>query len=358
VKNQNNSSRNVKYQCIYCLRTDLETSFTIEHIIPASLKGFLVLENHVCDDCNSWLGRNVDYQILRVPEITDGFSRLGYDKEHQKTIKYHYDITAELREGLVVKYGRYVKGEIVFPTQDLPDGSSIVPESSAFDTLLKKSKRDERVKTFRFTDEQIEANFKRFWSKYEKSKVGQRLISNDLGIDLIKRSSQPKLTIEPKQKANVLPLIGKIAYEFYFFISGGKFFNKENDDLRSGLGSLIRGEFREKEKLPNDMFFMREKPISDDYQKHHLIRLDFAEKIWVQHVSFFGHVQYLLTTNALSNDILESLIRGSKVEDLKFIVLKLKFDTNKLLLGFGTSKGFIPGGVMKREGGAAEEAGG
>ncbi|MGH7901324.1 MAG: hypothetical protein ACRENZ_06245, partial [Thermodesulfobacteriota bacterium] len=88
---------------------------------------------------------------MRVPEITDGFSRLGYDKEHQKTIKYHYDITAELREGLVVKYGRYVKGEIVFPTQDLPDGSSIVPESSAFDTLLKKSKRDERVKTFPFT---------------------------------------------------------------------------------------------------------------------------------------------------------------------------------------------------------------
>ncbi|MBF8302391.1 MAG: endonuclease [Candidatus Dadabacteria bacterium] len=278
---------------------------------------------------------------MKVPEIADGLAKLGFDKEHQNTIKHHYNITGELHEGIVVKHGRFEKGEIIFPTQDLPDGSLILPDSSAFDTLLKKLKRDEGLKSSDLTDEQIESNFKEFWSKYAKSNAGEKLVSDDLGIGLIKRSSQPELTMKPKEKANVLPLIAKIAYEFYFFISGVKFFNKENGDLRRDLLFLIRGEFRENGKLPNQMFFMREEPINEDYQKYHLIILDFHKNICVLHVSFFGHVQYLLQTNALSKDIIESLINYYKLDDLKFIELRLMLDTKELFYGFGTSKGFI-----------------
>jgi hypothetical protein len=343
MKNQHISSENVKHRCIFCLRTDLETPFNKEHVIPDSLKGFLVLYKNVCFDCNSWLGRKVDAQILKVPEIADGFAILGFDKEHVKTIKRHFNITGQLDEEIKLKYGRLKKGEVIFPPQNLPDGSLITSESDAFETLLKKLKRDKRRKNSGFTNERIESDLKELLRNYEKSNVGEKVVADDLG-SIIKRSSQPELRIEPKKKANILPLIAKIAYEFYFYISGVKFFNKENRDLRRDLRDIIfqiKGEFWENEKLPNGMFFMREEPVNDDYQKYHVIRLDFHKTIWVLHVSFFGHVQYLLTTNALSKDIIESLINEYKLDDLECINLQLMLDTKELLYGFGTSKGFI-----------------
>jgi hypothetical protein len=169
--------------------------------------------------------------------------------------------------------------------------------------------------------------------KHDKSEVGEEVISPELRIGLIKRSSQLEITINPKVRAEVLPLIAKIAYEFYFSISGRKFFNKENHDLRQSLGALITRKESKQKPL-----FIREKPFHNDYQPFHIIRLDLAGKSCVLHVSFFGNVQYLLVTKSLSSDVYEDVKKVFELEDLKIIGFKQRIDTYAKSFAFKSSK--------------------
>jgi hypothetical protein len=57
-------------RCIFCLKTG-GTFDTVEHLVPASLGGDEVLPHGlVCDQCNNYLGRDVERSALTTPLFT------------------------------------------------------------------------------------------------------------------------------------------------------------------------------------------------------------------------------------------------------------------------------------------------
>ena len=218
MKKKRSSENEINNICIFCFKTNLEVPFTTEHIIPASIKGNLVLNGYVCKPCNDLFGENVDIRILHVPDIANALNSLGYKDQYETIIKHNYNIKGKLSEGTELR-GHIVDGEIKFPYQRLPDGSELIPEDEAERSILKKLKRDMGLKKVGRTEEFIDSKFTDFWNDYKKSKLNKKLVSKDLQFGLIKRSAAViETSIEPIEKINILPLIGKIVYEMLFFL--------------------------------------------------------------------------------------------------------------------------------------------
>ncbi len=83
--------------CIFCSRTDLETNFSDEHIIPESIGGRLVLDQ-VCAECNSGLGHDVDPEILKIPEVLKALEYLDIPHAREGILRSYYNIEGETQD--------------------------------------------------------------------------------------------------------------------------------------------------------------------------------------------------------------------------------------------------------------------
>jgi hypothetical protein len=309
-----------KAMCIFCGRTDNDVKFNREHIIPESLGGILFLDGVVCVDCNSKLGTLVDAEALKLPDVLEAFEKLNIPHDGGGILNRHYNVTGQFF-GIELKYGKVKDNDFVFPPQRLPDGSLITPEKHYSSLLEKIVIRDKRLQSVGLSLQQIKDELVNLCSSYENARGGDVVDCPRLGIALRKHSEQLRIEVSPRGKANVKPLIAKIAYEMLFLCGGAELFSKENSELRQLLLDSI-----DTMETKRGIFVMRVEPSMADHAPVHLIRLEPRNGLTILRVVFFGHIEYVLTARPLSSGFVDSLKRMLQTDNLRAIVYQQQLD--------------------------------
>lgn len=317
----NNLNNKIKQICIFCGKTDKEVSFNREHLIPQSIGGKLYLDDCVCSLCNSFLGTKIDSEILKMPEILNAFESLNIKHDKDGILNRNYEITGSTDDNLELRYGKIIKNKLIFPAQKLPDGSIIVPEKEYPKKLIEMVKKDKRLKEAGLSEMFINQKLKELIDKYNKSNVGEKTVSPELGITLLKRYEIPKPNFNPKKKANILPLVSKIAYEFLFFIGGALFFKDENIKIQEQLIESINSGKPEK-----GLVFSRENPSFNTYKFLHFIFLEFYPNFAIIRVVFFGHLQFMVLVNKLSDEYKENIEIHVGIKNIRSIMFQQVLD--------------------------------
>lgn len=325
IKKVNNNLDHNHY-CIFCDKFGPEVQVTKEHIIPDSIGGFLFIDQFVCSDCNSRMGAYIDSEIWKLPEILQALEELNIEHENERIVNRHYSISADTGD-IVLKHGRIRNGKVEFPIQTLDDGSTIAPDEKIHEYLTKIVTRDKKLIAIGLTKEEINSKLKQLQIQYKRAKRGSFVGCPELGINLLKRKDDPKVSFQLKKKANIEPLIAKIAYEILFFYGYSKFLSDENVEIREQLITTI-----DERKVHKDCFISRENTGIIKYHPIHFIRLELLKSATIIRVRLFGRLQYMLHTKQLSKDYYEQLKKTFEIDDLYAITYQQ--DLNKREFSF------------------------
>lgn len=309
-----------KAMCIFCERTYNDVKFNREHIIPENIGGTLFLDNAVCVDCNSKLGTRVDSEALKLPDILKAFEKLNIPHDGNGILNRHYNVTGQLGD-IELKFGRVQDNDFIFPPQRLTDGSLMTPEGNCFTSLEKVAMRDIRLQEAGLSLQQIRDELEGLRRSYENARGGDVVDCPRLGMAVRKHSEQLRIEVAPRDKANIHPLIAKIAYEMLFVCGGAEWFDKENSELRQLLLDSI-----DRMEMQRGIFVMRAEASMSDYVPVHLIRLEPRSDLTILRVVFFGHIEYVLTARPLSSDFVRSLRRLIQTDNLRAIVYQQHLD--------------------------------
>ncbi|MBN2563623.1 MAG: hypothetical protein JXQ75_22110 [Phycisphaerae bacterium] len=269
--------------CIYCWRTERQVSFDREHIIPESIHGRLALQDHVCVECNRWLGAHVDHHILRIPDILAAQAEFAGKTTHDRVLKHNFNV--RLVSGTGAEFLAHAKGQhLELLTQAHPIHGMIYAQSSARESLRKHLRREYRG---RIEQDKLEEELERICQWLAEAPHGEELHSPLFASAFKKYAETLQAKVEPKATPNVKPLIAKIAYEFIFFTAFNKLFT--TTDLARRLLETITSSEREQK-----VFVNRIKPRFQQLQPFHFIKFfrygDYARV----DVGFYGFVHYVL----------------------------------------------------------------
>lgn len=296
--------------CIFCLRTDKDTTFNREHVIPQNVGGTLFLDDATCRDCNSKLGAHIDAEILKLPDVLKAFDTLGIPHDRNGILNRYYNITGKTGD-TALHFGKAKGKGFVFPEQRPSDGSLITFERDYFSSLKRDVKRDARLREAGLSAQEIERRLEELRLRRDQAQHGEDVEYPELGLILRKRSEQIAVNVVPRGTADVHPLVAKIAYEIMFLYGGAEFFSFENLDLRQQLLASI-----DEKEMQKSIFVMRVEPMIEEFRPVHLIRLEFPEYITILRVAFFGNIEYALTAKPLSRAFITNLKEQLQVENL------------------------------------------
>jgi hypothetical protein len=202
--------------CIFCAERKKGSR---EHVIPRSLGGNLVIK-HVCQDCNSVLGRVADSEFETNSYIAVAYKEIGWEGRLIDLMKKAEITAIDMNSLISMKLKIKVKNEFQIIPQELKDGSRIVGEEESTDVITKiiARRREEYLKNG-LSDEKIEEYKRELLEKYAKADPYSELELPDLGLKLIKHSSVLDKKIE---YSKTIPLRGvcKIGYELLFLVIG------------------------------------------------------------------------------------------------------------------------------------------
>jgi hypothetical protein len=322
--------------CIYCTRNDTEVKFNREHIIPKNIGGTLFLDNFVCESCNSYLGTNIDTEILRLPDTLEAFKILGIPHNKHGILRFFYTIKCKLENYTIS--ARIGPNGFEIIDQELLDGSILVSEKDLESKLKKIIHRDNRLKNAGIIPVQIDAEIAKLIELYKISKPGDRVSWPSLGIALLKRNDKPIFTVEPVPKINIERLISKIAFEFFFFVSAHTASN--NLQFIEPLYHQIRTGENQK-----DIFITRMQSQSKTFKPYHAISFEtFGGHTRVE-VVFFGHIIYCLIGPRISDLTFKEISKKCKCSNIIGILYEQDLFPKKkkigLLLNDGSIKGII-----------------
>jgi len=283
--------------CIFCFRTDLETDFSDEHIIPESIGGRLVLDQ-VCADCNSTLGHDVDPEILKIPDILKALEYLDIPHDREGIMRSYYNIEGETPNG--IRKVRATKEGFEPLPQRMPDGSILTPDHRAIDDLRKRVERDERLVQAGLSKAEIEAEISALILAYEKCNPGDELDWPSLGLKLKRHQEKPIIRIQSKTYPQIRRFLAKLTYEFLFFISNGNLFS--NPQVYEPLRAAIQGDAEN--QFP---FTTKLDPPGEEYRPIHVVEVLTKRGLTDVYFVFFGRIAYLLTLPLLQANFLEAI---------------------------------------------------
>ncbi|MDP2278492.1 MAG: HNH endonuclease [Nitrospirota bacterium] len=323
----------IKAVCIFCGLTDKDALFNREHIIPDNIGGTFFMDDAVCSKCNSTLGAHIDAEILKLPDILTAFDALGIQHDRDGILNRQYNITGKTHD-VELRFGKANGRAFSFSSQHLPDGSLITPDRDWFAVLRRTVNRDEKLRVSGITEQGIEHMLAGLRQHYEQVQDGEFVECLELGLKLRKLASPSSVTVVPREKANIEPLIAKIAYETIFFYGGAEFFSEENLNLRLQLLTSIK-----KQEMQKDIFVMRVEPVIKEFSPVHLIRLEFPDYITILTVAFFGCIEYVLVAKPLSRAFVNNLKEALRVDDLYAIDFQQEIDKHTKSLWAVTTNG-------------------
>ena len=204
--------------CIFCAERKKGSR---EHVIPKSLGGNLVVK-HVCQDCNSVLGRVADSEFETNSYIAAAYKKIGWEGKLIELMKKAEITAIDMNSLISMKLEIKARDEFRIIPQDLEDGSRIVGEEDSVAVISKMiDRRKEEYLEKGLSGQEIEDNKKALLDAYDKADPNTELDYPQLGLKLIKHSSELEEKVQYSKK---IPLrgISKIAYELLFFAAGHK----------------------------------------------------------------------------------------------------------------------------------------
>jgi hypothetical protein len=303
--------------CIYCWRTGDDVAFSEEHIIPDCVFGRLVLPDHVCADCNRWLGAKVDHQVLKVPDVLRAHEALGYTDRHQELLRHNYRVKLVTESGNeFIARVKGAKPELL--TQRLDDGTLIYPESTADADLRKTLERTGRRRAM--SDEESESEINRICIWAKEAAPGDEIDSPLFGSKFRKESRALHSQVEPVAKGEATRVVAKIAYEFMFLVGYRRLYDIEN--LHKNLISAIGGQ-----EDTQGLIIYRMKPKIPKPEPFHYIRLYSHAGYPRVDVGFFGSIAYMMfATSPLPQDFFESI--GKRFDCPQIVGVQYEEGTN------------------------------
>jgi hypothetical protein len=224
-------------------------------------------------------------------------------------------------EDIELHFGKLRGQGYFFPNQRLADGSLITPEGNYFVALNQEVKRDKRLHEAGLSKQEVEARLEELRRLYEQAEHGEEVAYPELGVTLRKRSDRLSINITPRKRANIQPLIAKIAYEIIFFCGRPEFFSIENRDLQQQLLNSI-----DQKEIQRGINVMRVEPTIKEFRPVHLIRLEVLNYVMIVRVAFFGCIEYILTAKPLSRALVDSLQEKLNIDDLYALVYQQELD--------------------------------
>jgi hypothetical protein len=278
--------------CIYCTRTDNETTFSREHIIPQNIGGSLFFDDYVCRGCNSSLGANVDVEILKVPEVIDAFESLRIPYDRFGILKRHYNVIGSFDS--IELRGRLTRKGFEFSPQTMPDGSMVAPEQRFPEPLTKSLSRDPDLARSGIPPEEVKAEIQNLLEAYANANPGETVHSPRLRRTLVKRSSKLKVKLTARDEPRVNPLIAKIAYEFLFLLGGRHLFEADNAETCDFLLDAIAG------KTVQGLSVHRLQPHNRGYQPFHIVHIKNEPNFLCVRILFFSSIYFVLISQPVS----------------------------------------------------------
>lgn len=303
-----NESRQKQGLCVYCLRLgDPTTEFNREHIIPQSIGGNLFVDDMVCTDCNSELGRQVDCEILKVPDIINAMDQLGIDYGREGVIRSYYD-TKLVSDASSFK-ARTASGEYTLVPQVLSDGSRVSPGHDRIESISKSLIRENRKSTSGLPEEKVISLLEDLDARLQAAPVDTPVACEELGLVVVNRTEVMKSEIKPKSEAAVERVVGKIALEWLFLLLGKAFV--ASADWAVDLRNLVcTGQ-----KSQRVVVFRSQPPDTTIRMKHYLyvLILDSMTKVVF---GPFGGIEYTMVAPALKGDIIRTMESETGVSGL------------------------------------------
>jgi hypothetical protein len=301
--------------CIYCLTTSNETRFNREHIIPESVAGTLFVDDLVCERCNSTMGSQVDFELLKVPEILNAMDTLGIPYDRKGVLRSYYDthLVSEENRLKAMPTDRGFK----LLTQDLPDGSRVTPGHELdVSTLTKMLSRDQRLRDAGITEEEIATGLRELQEAYAKAAIGEEVSADDLPLTVKKLSENLHVEATPKSPAAVNRAIAKIAFEWVFSCLGRRFI--EGAEWITDLRNLVCGCDK-----PSNLQVFRSKPIDQEIRAAHSIYFNIQPSFTTIVVNLFGGIEYTIIAPTMDASVLDDFKEQTGISDSTGIAIRL-----------------------------------
>mgnify|MGYP001254166154 CR=1 FL=1 len=220
-----------RYKCIFCLK-ESENFNTVEHIVSESLGNTNdTLRNAVCDKCQNYLGKEVEYFVLSKTPFA--FWRTIYGAKSKKGKEPFFDMTSDKKDnGRISNYHPFSDSNII-----------IHPAHFINEFVIAADINNKAI--------------------LEKIQSGEK--------------DQFNLVLTPKILVYIGRFLGKIALEYWFKYYGGKVFEKRFDELRHyvryGTTNAMWPIFHW--KLTDNL--LKYEDIYDGLQEHTLYRYAYGE---------------------------------------------------------------------------------
>lgn len=249
------SESHIYFTCIYCKKNKPQALFNKEHVLPRAFGDFkdnLVLKNTVCEECNSFLGKELDLHLARG--TFEGFKR----QQKTKAPNEIYKLTAKQKIEFRLKQGPYAglhitpryhtkEGELIFDFSPQV-GFKKIGESSydyflinnlpAKESLLGKYDLSNSAGTIILPVEAKEDAVKALNSigvKFKNSKI------SPLGL---KNNEVTSVKISWKIDESIKRAVAKIAFNYLaYFNDPGLLQHKDFDPIRNYIYLNVKPEY-------------------------------------------------------------------------------------------------------------------
>ena len=289
--------------CMYCSTTGSKSPFSDEHIIPQNIGGSWVLSDCVCRQCNNTLGKEVDFQAWRIPDVVSAHDKLKIPYDPNIVFKNHYHRKARMEGHDVPFRAEWTSSGIrihPYPHQK-PDGVKVYPLCDYQEHLKRNLRRKNG-----YSSSLVEDLFKRI----DVAKPGQQIDHPSQNQHFIK-GHEEKITLDLIPHDNIIGrLITKVAFEFLYVLTFP--YLLEWSAVTEPLKQYSRyGKTDEK------IFIRRVKSGRSDFEPFHAITCYLQNGIVLVYVTLFGYIVYeLLMRVTPDSSFLNRIRRETERPDL------------------------------------------
>ena len=292
--------------CLFCdAKLPEERSDEGEHVIPESIYGFW-RSHDVCQKCQQILGNEVDTLASRNVSLLNamGFLKLKDTGPHLDHLSWTGEDTIDKRRVPMIKRGPNFRVKVTKSDDFFECSENDLPK------LAKPWLR--QVTEGKLSDDEFEAEYKRFTEEYMKLSPGETYHSKSLGYS-IRRRQTTNLRVENPTPASFTRLVAKIVVYFIHYA----FTSKMVASVKELQG--LKDHARLGTPLPNLVVFPQPPPEEGKFFPFHRVDVYPSHPLTFIDITFFGNVTWRVLLHSKEQLTIKNE-EGKLAEEMLFIL--------------------------------------